>query len=506
MSMRTYSLLERNAAQKPDLEAVVCGARRPTYSQLKRLVDRQAKALLANGIKPGNRVAYWGGASLEFWVSFLATTAIGAVWMGLSPKYSRSELAYVIRDAQPKLLMHASLSDNEQRLLLDQLVKEADSIEKNIAVVTDEGEWDVDVDVDFTAAVNGVTEDAAALIIYTSGSTGKPKGAVLSHYGLVYGALVQQQKFAVDPFKTVCAFPINHIACVGDICMTALAAQGCVIFQERFAPELQAQAIAQEKITLWAGVPSMLQICLDSPAFAALDMSHLQLVAWGGAALPNKFIALLKSKNLRLMAVYGMTETTANTCRTAADATVSILSKSIGRPDLEFPARVVAESGELADVGATGELQFKGKFLFLNYFNNPDATEAAFTDDGWFKTGDLVRMHSDGNLELVGRLKEMFKSGGYNVYPREVELAIEALPGVVMAAVIAVPDEKFQEVGKAFVQLHPGATIGREKLKEALRERLANYKIPKDFIIVEQLPMLPVGKIDKGALRSLVTQ
>ncbi len=510
---RIYNLLMFNASRYPDCKAVVCGQRRVTYFQLQGLVDQQARGLIASGIKHGDRVAYFGNSSLDFWVCFLATTSIGAVWLGLNPKYSKNELVYVLNDAQPSILISPEYVSNKNVIpFLDQLIDSTDSIKTKICLNYSDG-WQsmqdvVDRGSDIDDAAVAVARDQvngqdAALVVYTSGSTGKPKGAVLSQYGLTYGAIVQQEKFSVESLNIICAFPINHIACVGDVCMTSLAGAGCVVFHDQFSPELQAQAIANEAITVWAGVPTMLQICLVSPEFEALDMSGLELVVWGGAALSKNTIQMLKAKGLRLMAVYGMTETTVNTCRTSADTSIDVLAVSIGRPDEEFPARVMTESGAVAISGEIGELQFQGDFLFKEYFNNPSATSDSFTDDGWFKTGDLVAVQDDGNLNIVGRLKEMFKSGGYNIYPREIEIAIEELPEVAMAAVIGVPDDKYQEVGRAFVQFYADAAISGEKIKSALKNRLANYKIPKTFVVMEKLPLLPVGKIDKSLLRAM---
>ncbi|MHB1328491.1 MAG: class I adenylate-forming enzyme family protein, partial [Gemmatimonadales bacterium] len=176
-----------------------------------------------------------------------------------------------------------------------------------------------------------------------------------------------------------------------------------------------------------------------------------------------------------------------------------------GWPVDEYELRIAASDSTVTPPGETGELQVRGDFLTLGYWKRPEATKALFTHDGWLHTGDLGTVNPDGSWRLLGRLKEMFKSGGYNVYPREIETVLESHPDVAMAAVIGVADPTFHEVGHAFVLVHPGRTPTPADLEQFCRESLANYKVPKRFIVQTDFPMLPIGKIDKQALRASQT-
>jgi fatty-acyl-CoA synthase len=200
---------------------------------------------------------------------------------------------------------------------------------------------------------------------------------------------------------------------------------------------------------------------------------------------------------------YGMSETVGQVTFTPPAASDEQIAGSIGLPVPEYAMRIADASGTSVMRGQEGEIQVKGDFVFLGYFNRPDATAEAFTTDGWLRTGDIAVERADGYWRLVGRMKEMFKSGGYNVYPREIEICLESHPHVDIAAVIAVPDPLYQEVGYAFCLSQPGHGLTVESLRDHCRTHLANYKVPKLFAILSELPMLPVGKVDRQALRRL---
>ena len=185
-----------------------------------------------------------------------------------------------------------------------------------------------------------------ALLVYTSGSTGKPKGALLSHYGLCFGAEVQNKHYALNQPKMLCSFPINHVACVADTCCINLVAGGTLVFQERFDASAVLQAIATEKVTVILAVPTMILLLLEHPDFQATDFSSLELIAWGGAALPAPIIKRLKTIAPRMMNVYGLTETAANVTYTHIDADMTELSETVGRPDDEMPCRIVNSEGQ----------------------------------------------------------------------------------------------------------------------------------------------------------------
>jgi len=504
--------LSQHAEQVPDREAVIFGSQRITYAELEAQVQHCAKALLSRGVKRGDRIAVLCTSRPEYWVSFLATTRIGAVWLGLNPKYTLPEIRYVIEDAKPKLLF--AMAEFEQQNYTDLVTvvqRDYDFIEGVISLTGHlsgtqsfseflQGAQTI-TDADLAERQANIDPMDPALLVYTSGSTGKPKGALLSHYGLCFGATVQHQHFAVKRPRVICNFPINHVACVADTGCVNLVAGGTLVFQERFDPQLFLRTITKERLNVVGGVPTMLLMLLEHPDFKQTDFSSVELIGWGGAALPVPIIKRLQTLVPRLINVYGMTETAANTTFTSPDADLIELSETIGRPSPHMPCRIINSEGQECSIGEHGELQFKGKYLLLEYLNRPDATKDVYTDDGWLHTGDLGYWREEGSISLVGRMSEMFKSGGYNIYPREIENCLENHPAVEMAAVVGVPDERFQEVGAAFVITTAGNVPDETALRDYCAANLANYKIPKTITFVKELPTLPVGKVDKVALK-----
>lgn len=499
--------LSRHAAIKPGEIAVVCGERRLSFVDLNRLVDECAAAYVAAGIEAGDRVAVLAPPGLEFWCSVLASIRIGAIWTGLNPKYRPPELAYLLGDSHPALVL--AIDRFEGRSFLEEM-SELDlglrllPLAEFVSGRAVPPDADARRERDRRRLARLLAEPAA--LVYTSGSSGRPKGAILSHHGLVAGARMQVAQLGVSCQSMVVSFPINHVACLADTCATTLVSGGKVVFQERFDPAAVLRATAEECCTMLGGVPTMLQLILDDPSFAAADLSSLELIAWGGAAMPDDYLARLAALGPRLMTLYGLTETAANIAFGDSRDGVATLAESIGRPDPSVVCRVVDESGIPCLPGEPGELQFRADFFFVGYWGQEEATRAAWTTDGWFRSGDIGTLGEDGRLQLRGRRSEMFKSGGYNVYPRELEVVLEALPGVAAAAVVGVPDPLFQEVGCAWIVTERGQTISEALLRDACRKQLANYKVPKHFRFVDALPLLPVGKIDKPQLRRLAAE
>lgn len=500
--------VDRNAREDPEGVAVVFGEERIGNWELKRRVDMLAGALRETGVQPGDRVAMLCSSRPEFWELFLACTRVGATWLGLNPRYRLNELTYIVENSQPKLLF--GLLSWGGRNYADDLRALKAAVDTVDLLVTVGGECDDAVPFAAFAARGSVGTPPGsevgprpsdpALIVYTSGTTGRPKGVVLSHYALCSGATMQTRHIDLDHPRMIVNFPINHVAAVADSCAPTLIKGGTIVFQDDFEPSAFLSAIRKERCNILGGVPTALQLLMDHPDFTASNLESVELIAWGGAALPRELIARLAETGARLMTVYGMTETAANITYTREGASVDELAESIGVPDEACECRVVAPDGSACDVDEEGELQFKADFLMSEYWRNVPATDAVFTDDDWLRTGDVGFWRKDGNLQLIGRMSDMYKSGGFNVYPREVELTLEELPEIALAAVVPVADKLYQQVGHAFVLAAPGQQISETKLIEHCRARLANYKIPKRILVCNALPLLPVGKVDKRAL------
>jgi acyl-CoA synthetase (AMP-forming)/AMP-acid ligase II len=508
------------AAERPEAEAVVLGELRWSYAEMSRRVDEAARALMAAGVARGDRVATLSTPHPDYFVTFLATCSIGAIWVGLNPRYTLRELAYVVGDAEPSVIFaRAHLGDRDYRDDLEALRNEYPSVRRLVILRGDPlptggetfeaflaGAAKVS-DADLMARRRATEPADAALIVYTSGTTGQPKGAMVPHRGLVTCSLVQQGVWVVDPLRILNNLPINHIGCVGDISSFALVGGGTMVFMESFEPATIPAVIERERLTCWGQVPAMFAMTLqaagpgDGPAGGA-DLSSLQLIVWSGSAAPRDLIAALARICPRLSSSYGLTESVGSLTYAAGTSDLDILADTIGWPSPAYEFRIARPDGTEASVGEAGEIQTRGSHIMLGYWRRPEATREAIDSDGWLHTGDLAVRRPDGAIALVGRLKEMFKSGGYNVYPREIEIVLESHPAVQLAAVLGVPDPVYAEVGHAFVMVGQGANITEEMLREHCKSRLANYKVPKRFTIRSDLPLLPIGKIDKQGLRA----
>ncbi len=515
LDQRVGAALWRWAAERPEADAVVWGERRLNYRDLAAEVAACAKGLLALGVAPGDRVALLSTPRPEFIIVLLAVTEIGAIWVGLHPRYRLAELRYVVGKARPKVIF--ALPEIEGRRYDEEfaaLTAEFGFVETLIAV---EGALPgarpyaefVDRtdrrDATLRERQTTISPDDTAVIIFTSGTTGEPKGAMIRHYGLMLGALVENDRW---PSKTglrlLHNMPINHIAGVGMLGLFPIIVGGTLVFMDRFDPRVMLRTIERERITFWLQGATMFHLAVTHPDFENFDLSSLEYLIWAGAPMPRDLVARLYELPGTLATAFGMTELSLYATYSDLDADFEVLANSIGRPDPRLDLRVADAEGRAVAPGEAGEIQARGRWLMAGYFDNSDATREAFTPDGWFKTGDIAQVRADGNLSIVGRSKEMYISGGYNIYPREIEIAIESHAAVAAAAVLGVSDPVYGEVGQAFLQAEPGTTIVAAEIAAWCRDRLANYKVPKSFEILAELPRLPIGKIDKQALKRIL--
>ena len=508
--------LDRQVQERPDQDFLVLDETRLTYAETKMLVDRAARALLAAGVEPGDRIAMMSAPRPEFFVHFLAVSGIGAIWLGLNPKYTIGELDHVVADAEPSMLFgFGKVTGEDQLERLGTLAASHASV-RQLVLFDDAGShntvpggairWDTFLEGadEVPVATLDARRDAVdpmdpAYLVYTSGSTGRPKGALLTHRGSNICNVIAVDRKALSDRTLICNLPINHIGAIGDICGRTMTGGGTIHFQERFAPLEMMQLVERERLNTIGGVPTMLQMCVNHPAFDETDLTSVDLIAWGGAAMPADLLRTLMDKTecVRCTMGYGMTETTGGVTYSGLTDPIELLCTTVGTPDDRQPLRIWHSDDREAATGEPGEIQVRGDYTMAGYWRLPEASAEAFTDDGWLHTGDLAVRRDDGYIQIVGRMSEMFKSGGYNVYPREVELALEEHPGVAMAAVISIPDPTFQEVGIAYVM---GDEIDPDDLREFARGLLANYKVPKRVVVLAELPMLPIGKVDKKAL------
>ncbi|MBL8553748.1 MAG: acyl--CoA ligase [Phenylobacterium sp.] len=504
-------LLRSAATADPQAPATSEAERRLTYGELAREVDRYARALLAQGLRRGDRLAMLTAPSVDFWIAFHAATSIGVTWLGINPRYQARDFGHVLDDAEPTLAAVmspfdgrdycaelAAISPELRMVCHGEPTAGAMSLEAFLASGTA-----VD-DAGLSAARAAVAPEDIALIVYTSGTTGKPKGAMLSQATITASALANLAWMGADGLRSsVCAAPVNHVGAINNLCMPVLAAGGHIIFHPRVDVAAIGEISRRERPTYLVSSPTGFAMMLQQPQGMAERLGATRLIVFGGAVTPEPVLEQFARPGLRLANVYGQTETCGIITRTAADASLRVMSETIGEvlPGAELRVADPATNAS-TPIGELGEIQVRGPYLMSGYFRNPEATAAAFTADGFLRTGDLGVLREDGNVVFGGRLKEMFKSGGYNVYPVEVEQAICEHPAAAIAAVVAAPHPTFQEVGHAFVELAAGADVSADDLRAFLKSRIANYKIPKTFTLAAELPRLPNGKVDKMALKA----
>ncbi|MDX2274329.1 MAG: class I adenylate-forming enzyme family protein [Hyphomonadaceae bacterium] len=476
-----------------------------TFAELGQHVERAARRLAADGVGEGDCVAVLAPPSADYLVSFLATTARGATWLGLNPKYTAHELQNLIADAKPKLVLaRPEIAGRDYRGDFRVIEGMLRTIGARLSWLSPQQGSVISsalIEADRSGAVESIAPrvNPVAALVYTSGTTGAPKAAQLTHSGLIRAALVRSRVWKVEPLRLIHNVPINHVGGLGDLTCMALVAGGAQVFLERFSAEGTLSAIATHKVTYWYQAPTMFEMCLNAPEAAELDWSSLQAAIWSGGRPSDALVCRLASVAPKLGVDYSMTES-------IGPITLSPLwdgdcpyDGHVGWPDPQRGLRIVAANGEPCErSGEIGEVEINDAWMFAGYRGRANSSA-----DGWFKTGDLATREACGAWRLVGRSKEMFKSGGYNVYPREVELVIEAFPGVRSVALVETPDALFGEVGVAFVACDASVDVG--KIADFCRTRLANYKVPKRIEIVRDLPMLPIGKVDKARLRSMAS-
>jgi acyl-CoA synthetase (AMP-forming)/AMP-acid ligase II len=501
------------AERRPNAVALSLAASDVSYAELNHRIDALARALLAAGVRKGDRVATLETPHPDFLVAFLATASIGAIWLGLNPRYQLAELARTVEDAEPAVLLARTLIgvrryDGEVQALHSQ----SRSLRRLVVLGEDPLVAGAESLAAFLASGHAVTDDELlaaraacggrdpCLIVYTSGSSGTPKGALLHHDGVIASSRLQNELWPVDPLSVVNYFPINHVGCVVDCSTPCLVAGGTLHFLEQFEPRACLDLMARRRITFWGSVPSVFQMQLAVDDFDTFDLSAVQLIAWGGAAMPAPLVRRLQRVCRQLATNYGMTETTGAITTVDPTDEIEVLAGSVGHAVPGVEVRLANERGESVARGLPGEVLVRSRGNLLGYWRRPEASAAAFTADGFFRTGDLAIQRSDGRYRLVGRLTDMYKSGGYNVYPREVETVLEAHPAVAVAAVVPAPDPLWQEVGIAFVIA--SAPVTAVELDVHCRTQLAGYKVPKRILIEQELPLLPIGKVDKRALRA----
>lgn len=472
---------------------------RYTYHQLNERANRLANALAGrHGIAKGDRIAVLARNRIELLDLLFATGKLGAIMVPLNWRLVPRELNYLMRDSGACMLIAGPEYAEVARALCSEC-----AIDPPLLLSHGDQRGDYEALLDAASPAPVLTElglEDPHLILYTSGTTGRPKGAVLPHRVMVWNSLntnVGWDLHADD--VSIIHTPIFHTGGINVLTLPIFHVGGTMVLMKDWEPQRCLELIQAEGVTVFFAVPVMFQAMLNAPNFAGTNFSSVRFFISGGAPCPVPIIREYQKRGVPFRQGYGLTEVSVN-CFTLNPEDAERKAGSVGRPNFHLDARLVDEQGRDVELGQVGELWLRGPTVCAGYWNNPVATAAAITD-GWFHTGDLARVDAEGYYYIVERKKDMFISGGENVYPAEVENVLYEHPAIAECAVIGVADDTWGEVGRALVQLRPEYYVEADELLKHCRERLAGYKVPRSIVFVPELPHTPSGKIYKPELR-----
>lgn len=454
-----------------------------TYGELADRVDRLAGVLAAAGVGPGDRVAQLGVNAVEVLETFFAIWRLGAIAVPLNHRLAGPEIRFMLGDvgatflvAGPDAAALAAEFDGP-RLEIGPEYEEA--------IATAGG------------AQHPVGLDDPALVLYTSGTTGRPKGAVLTHGNLTWNTVNQLAHVDVaSTDRALCIAPLFHCVGIGQITLPTLFKGGSVEPVAKVDPAAILARIGEVGITSFSAVPTMLQMLCDHPGFAAADLTSLRVVQYGGSPVPARVAQAWLDRGVTLQQGYGMTEAGPGVLMATREGSTAH-PVSVGVPHFFTDVAMVRDGSPAPVDTEPGELLVRGPNVFAGYWGQPEDTL-----DGWFRTGDVLTVADDGWATVVDRVKDMFISGGENVYPAEIEAVLLAVDGVVGAAVVGVPDARWGETGVGFVQAGDGVDLDPDVLREHLAAHLARYKVPRRIVITGELPRNATGKLRRTELRA----
>jgi acyl-CoA synthetase (AMP-forming)/AMP-acid ligase II len=479
----------------PSAEAVVDGDVRLTFDELRARALEVARALVASGIEVGDRVAMWAPNSADWIVTSFGVYYAGAVLVPLNTRYRGEEAGHILRTSGARLLFTvADFLDVDYVASLDG-VSGLDALSETVVMPSKEfvarGESVPAEDV--LARSSSIGPDDISDIIFTSGTTGAPKGAMLRHGASVetyleWSALVDLR----EGDRYLCVYPFFHTAGLKSGVLACVLRGAAIHPQPVFDVPVVLSTVARERITMLPGPPTVFQTIINHPDLASFDLSSVRSSVTGAAVVPVETIRQMRDVlGIRTVVTgYGMTETTGTISMCRFDDPPEVIATTVGRPLPGVSVRIAAD----------GEILVKGFNVMAGYFGDPDATAAAFDDDGWLMTGDIGFVDDDGNLHITDRKKDMFIVGGFNAYPAEIEAVLLQHPSVAQVAVVGAPDARLGEIGVAFVVPAGDEGCDADELLSWAWERMAKFKLAR-VELVDALPLNPTGKVQKFKLR-----
>lgn len=500
MSQSLYALIEasfpvdrgRLAIEVPDRRV---GRSSWTFREISEDVARAASLLASLGLKKGDRVALQAEKSPEALLLYLACLRGGYVFLPMNTAYRLDEVDYLVGNAEPALIVCDPAREGETRAIAERY--------GTAQVLTLDAEGCGSFAEELTKPRDSVPAAACesadlAAILYTSGTTGKPKGAMLSHGNLASNGLALREAWCFTSNDVLLhALPIFHAHGLFVACHCALLSGARMIWLGRFD---RAEVLRHlPRASVFMGVPTFYVRLLDGADFDAKLVAHMRLFTSGSAPLLAETFDEFKTRTgMAILERYGMTETGMNTSNPYDGER---RAGTVGFPLPGVEVRVMSDEGRELPRGEVGGLQVRGPNVFGGYWQMPEKTAEEFADGGWFKTGDVAKIDEDGYVHLVGRAKDLIISGGYNVYPKEIETLIDEMSEVDESAIVGVAHRDFGEAGVAVVVLRKGRMLDEATLIARLKDRIANYKVPKRAYFVETLPRNTMGKVQKNLLR-----
>jgi len=507
-------IFARTVASTSDGLAVIFEDQRLTWGEVDAQVSGLAKSLLALGIQRGDRIGVLSPPRPEYLIVYLATARIGAILTGFSVQYTAREIidyAHLVHPVAmvvvPQLGVGAKVGE---------LCKALPFVEHRISIgpapadgltplhdLIEQGQALPDGPMEERAAQ--LHEDDGAFIVFTGGSTGMPKPALLSHKNIVTSVIAQNRILDFRPDDRLIAhLPMNHVSGAVLITSSAIQAGATLVMLERFHPVKALELVKQEQVTLLGQVPTMFAMELMLPDFASYDFSSLREVIIAGSPTPEPVMRQVATMAPWPVHAYGLTEATGMVAYTAPGDSADVLVRSVGRVIEEVEVRIVDDARRPLPANEVGEIALRGDVVMIGYYGHPEETARQIDEEGWLYTGDMGKLDECDYLHILGRKKEMYISGGYNVYPLEIEAYMDTHPDVMASACIGHPDSVMGEAGVIFVTLKPGAETTRRELRAYCKQGLARYKQPRYIYILDALPTTAVGKVDKMALARMM--
>jgi fatty-acyl-CoA synthase len=512
------AMLRRAVELYPAREALVVRDQgyRATYAELWEQVDLAARGLLARGIETGDRVGIWAPNRSEWVVTQFAAARVGAILVNVNPAYKTSELQHALVKVGVKLLIHSrGFRQTDYQAMVDDVRPNCTDLQATLVL---EDEWEALLAAGAGFDGRALAQREAQLhpgdpinIQFTSGTTGLPKGATLSHRNVLNNGFFTGRTLRYSEHDRICV-PVPFYHCFGCVMgnLAAVTHGACVVVPgEAFDPLAVLEAVAEERCTSLYGVPTMFIAELEEPRFAEFDLSSLRTGIMAGAPCPIEVMKRVRT-DMHMPEVTiacGMTETSPVSTQTAVDDPVEKRASTVGRAHPHVEVKIVdPDTGVVVPRGVPGEQCTRGYSIMLSYWDDEEATARAVDEDGWMHTGDLSTMDDDGYVNIVGRIKDMIIRGGENIYPREIEEFLLTIDGVSDAYVIGVPSERYGEEVMGWVKLRDGVSMIADELRAACQGRIATYKIPRYWKLVDSFPMTVTGKVQKYLMVELAIE